>query len=265
MTIGPDIVYACSGCGNPLAVASMDSGNNFDAIYYCDGSVYGPGMMEICEIGKCPRCHQIVWYEKLEQIGKIRRVPPWERKYRKVDFEFEGEVERIKAGFSRMITTVDDFIETVTRGIFETDSEERYLRTGILWMTNENERNGLPLFNVAETETVLHENNRRLSALLEVTPPPAPAYFSIRDQTGIHRYQLQQMIIGNTCMIEPLISAHLLRRNGQFQACTDLIGHPACTIPVPVQETLRRLCRQEDRIQFCWDDEYRFYRAGKPR
>ncbi len=182
MILGPNCVYKCPNCGNLLRTVNLVSGNTWGAEIFSDSRVIASDSVEFPCLTKCNKCDKIFWLSKLEEIGTLG----WSVD-EKVDPDWEN------ADWANYLT-VDEYFESLNKGLAENKKDEIFIRRQIWWGYNDRLREGNELFSDVNDESKWFENCNRLISLLDVSD-----------------------------MEESFMIAELKRNLGDFKGCLEII------------------------------------------
>jgi hypothetical protein len=132
MIPGPDLIYKCPKCGRKAVCGSIRSGNTCGARFYSDGKRIAPMLPEFPYIIKCKGCMTFYWLEEENNIGEYEY---WDNKNGKNTFKGE-DIDRAR------FLSLNEHVEAINLKIYNTVSEERFLRVRLWWAFNDNYREG---------------------------------------------------------------------------------------------------------------------------
>ena len=131
-------VLECPACQAHFVSMSVASHNTFDAIWYTDGFIEGPMFDEGCPILECPECRQCFWCESVRTLRFVQEA----------EYSRDAECKTLPWANRdlRFASLVDD-------GHWETEAQERYIRTRAWWESNHSYRREQSVpFNLAGNE-----------------------------------------------------------------------------------------------------------------
>jgi hypothetical protein len=104
---------------------TIGSGNTFGATFWTDWKSEAPMLPDQPLLIVCPHCHELLWIDELEELGKIE---PWGDEHGK--FKHAREYE---------IPSLDDYFALIANGAGD-PQKERYTRLRAWWAGNDQRR-----------------------------------------------------------------------------------------------------------------------------
>ncbi|HXG21431.1 MAG TPA: hypothetical protein VNN62_20450 [Methylomirabilota bacterium] len=161
MIPGPDRIIACPHCGFLARQHTLLSGNTIGAILWSDGKMEAPMLPEFPAVTKCRGCKRFYWVDEAEVKGELK---PFGSKSKRVPKEWmrAEPIEHL---------TIDEYIEALDAGVGTNVEKERYLRVHFWWAVNDIVRRNPNAKIPTRYIEKLHENLRKLFALLDERNP----------------------------------------------------------------------------------------------
>lgn len=153
-TFAPSSIYQCPVCSNLLMKPNLMSGNTIDAKLYSDGRRIARMMPEFPNLTTCSKCSSIFWLDKLEEIGQYT----WGET---INDEWKN-AERVR------FLDIYEYFKALENKIYDSVTEEFYIRQRIWWCFNDRVINGEKLF-IQDQDASLWSDNA--SCLLELFNP----------------------------------------------------------------------------------------------
>jgi len=154
MIPGPNLIYKCPQCGRKVSRVSIVSGNTIGATMYSDGKMIAPMLPDFPYIIKCKDCDAFYRLNDENKIGEFER---WG------DKNMFNTRDLYWAGF----LSLDEYIEAIDLKIYNSVSEEQYLRRGLWWAFNDKYREGADVALNDEDRAVYESNCARLIEILD--------------------------------------------------------------------------------------------------
>ena len=155
MDFGNKYIYECPNCKKLTGSYSVTSCNNFGATSYSDGYTRGMMYAEDAEIGKCPECDTIFWFDENEigAYGPLTINKEWAE---------APDPEALNG---------DEYSEVLKKKMYKNKDQERYLRNHMWLCFNNNMRcgpsEGKPVF-TKKDEASYQSNCKKLIKLLNM-------------------------------------------------------------------------------------------------
>ena len=154
MIPGPNEIFECPHCGQPVMRGSLASGNTFGAQLYSDGKQVAPMLPEFPAVAKCRTCHGFFWFSELKPVAEAE---PWEK----------SATLKGKKIHTAAFLTLEELFEVLALVDPEDLTKVSDLRHRILWAYNDRTRKGEPRFTSATDEARFQDNARAMLAFLE--------------------------------------------------------------------------------------------------
>lgn len=167
MIRGPERYYKCPECGNLMKKGSLVSGNTIGGKRYSDGRVFAKGLRNYPRITKCKKCQHIFWLYheiKSKNIPEIeedkQQLKEWRDYKREKPFSEKDNNEPVYPENIDYINflSIEDNQKALDLNLYNTQDEEKHLRTSIWRAFNSRVRDEKALIN-NESEKDLYFKN----------------------------------------------------------------------------------------------------------
>ena len=203
MTPGPTNIYECPSCKRLVGRPSLASGNSIGARRYSDGKVAAPFFPIFADLVRCQGCSEFFRLSTLKALGsyeaprvrlggtsrfrdKLRlfgRKDPrelyettWDPGlitfFNDDDPEYlevnQGDTHPWMETDTAKPLSISEYMKVFQHYAFVDESDEEKTRTALWWLFNDRVRNGEPMFQSPEDESLWKENLEHLLPVLDL-------------------------------------------------------------------------------------------------